>query len=137
MGRKQTGVSGFGGMASDGPGWARPYRVEWGEVVGHRVRRLRQTRQWALKDLAERVPQPEGGRSRAGYVSRLERGWTSPQLYVYIAVAEAFGVLPGDLLGTEDLDRELTAEQRMLLGIAEELGLAPHEAAVRLVASGR
>jgi transcriptional regulator with XRE-family HTH domain len=134
MGRKQTVVEGFAGGPTDGSEWSRAYRLEWGEVVGHRIRRLRQARGWALKDVAARVAKPEGGRYSLGYFSRLERGWTSPPLYVYVAIARAFGVQPGDLLGVEELDREFNAEQRMLLRLVEELGLAPHEAAARLVA---
>lgn len=89
MGRRQTYVSGLAGGPLDGAGWARPYKVKWGEVVGHRVRRLRQARGWALQDMVE-----------------------------------------------EDLDREFTPEQRMLLDVTDELGLAPHEAAVRLLGAG-
>ena len=134
MGRKQTVVSHFAGGPLEGDGWARRYRVEWGEVVGHRVRRLRQARGWALTDLVREVPKPEGGHYSAGYFSRLERGWTSPPLYVYVALANAFGVLPGELLGVEEFDREFSPEQRMLLDVVEQLGLAPHEAAARLLA---
>jgi transcriptional regulator with XRE-family HTH domain len=133
MGRNQTVVSGFSGGPTDGDRWARGYRVEWGEVVGHRVRRLRQARSWSLKDVMRKVPKPEGGQYSGGYFSRLERGWTSPPLYVYVALAEAFEVPPGELLGVEELDREFSAEQRMLLGVVEQLGLEPHEAAARLL----
>jgi transcriptional regulator with XRE-family HTH domain len=136
MGRKQTYVS-YTAEVGDGVGWGRRYRLEWGEVVGHRVRRLRQARKWTLTDLARAVPKPEGGRYSAGYFSRLERGWTSPSLYVYVAIAEVFGLAPGELLGVEEFDREFTAEQRMLLRVVDELGLAPHEALTRLVSSGQ
>ena len=59
------------------------------------------------------------------------------RLYVYVALAEAFEVQPGELLGVEEFDREFSAEQRMLLRVVEQLGLAPHDAAARLVASKR
>jgi len=135
MGRKQTWVSHTADAFGEGDGWGRQYRVEWGEVVGHRVRRLRQGRDWALKDIARAVPKPEGGEYSPGYFSRLERGWTSPPLYVYIAIAAAFDLLPGDLLGVEEFDREFTPEQRMLLRVVEQLGLAPDEAVARLAAT--
>jgi hypothetical protein len=51
------------------------YYVEWGVVMGDRIGRLRQDRHWALKDLAQRVPKPDGGGYSIGYFSRLERGW--------------------------------------------------------------
>jgi hypothetical protein len=38
-----------------------------------------------------------------------------------------------ELLGVEEFDREFSPEQRMLLGVVEQLGLEPHEAAARLV----
>jgi len=133
MGRKQTYVSHFAGAPLDGDGWARRYRVEWGEVVGHRIRRLRQARGWALKDVVSKVPKPEGGGYSLGYFSRLERGWASPPLYVYVALAEAFEIAPGELLGVEEFDRAFSPEQRMLLEVVEQLGLAPHEAAAKLV----
>ena len=80
-----------------------------------------------------RVPKPEGGQYSGGYFSRLERGWTSPPLYVYVALAEAFEVQPGELLGVEEFDREFSPEQRMLLRVVEQMGLEPHEAAARLL----
>ena len=136
MGRNQTLVSGFAGGPTDGDRWARGYRVEWGEVVGHRVRRLRQARGWALKDVVRNISKPDGGQYSGGYFSRLERGWTSPPLYVYVALAEALDVQPGELLGVEEFDREFSPEQRMLLRVVEELGLKPHEAAARLLRGG-
>jgi transposase len=41
--------------------WMRGYRLEWGEVVGLRVRRLRNARDWTLQNLRERVRKPDGG----------------------------------------------------------------------------
>ena len=102
-------------------------------MVGHRVRRLRQARGWALKDVIRNVPKPEGGQYSGGYFSRLERGWTSPPLYVYVALAQVFEIQPGELLGVEEFDREFSPEQRMLLRVMDHLGLEPHEAAARLV----
>ena len=67
--------------------WRHPYYDEWGAVVGDRVRRLRQERRWTLNDLAGAVPKPEGGAYSGGFFSRLERGWTSAPLYVYVHIA--------------------------------------------------
>jgi len=133
MGRSQTLVSGWAGGPTDGAGWARAYKIEWGEVIGHRVRRLRLARDWKLHDLQERVRKPDGGFYSGGYFSRVERGWTSPPLYVYVKIAEALEVHPGDLLGIEAIDREVTPEQAMLLRVVERLGLAPDEVIARLV----
>lgn len=136
MGRKQTAISNWGGPG-DGPEWARAYKVEWGEVVGGRVRRLRTARGWRLRDLCEHVAKPDGQWYSGGYFSRLERGWTSPPLYVYIATAKALEVEPGELLGMEELEREVSREQRMLLAVVERLGLSAEEALARIAAGGR
>jgi transcriptional regulator with XRE-family HTH domain len=135
MGRKQTLIGHSAGDPIAREGWARAYRIEWGEVVGHRVRRLRTTHGWSLRDLSHRVPKPEGGFYSLGYFSRLERGWTSPPFYVYVKLAAAFDVHPGDLLGVEEFDRNLTREEAMLLRIVEGLGLTPDEAVVRLTSA--
>jgi transcriptional regulator with XRE-family HTH domain len=132
MGRHQTRVSGIG--LGDGDGWSKWYRLEWGEVVGHRIRRLRQARGWKIRDLQERVAKPQGGSYSGGYFSRVERGWTSPPMYVYIRIAEALEIPPGQLLGVEEFDREYSREQVLLLEVVERLGLAPDEAIARLVA---
>jgi transcriptional regulator with XRE-family HTH domain len=132
MGRHQTVVSGWAGGPRDGEGWSKAYKLEWGEVVGHRVRRLRQAREWALHDLQKRVPKPGGGRYSGGYFSRVERGWTSPPLYVYLRIAEALEIEAGALLGLETFDRELGPEQLLLLKVVERMGLTPEEAIARL-----
>ena len=132
MGRKETTIGAWSGGTSDRSEWLQGYRVEWGEVVGHRVRRLRTARGWRLSDLRESVRKPDGGSYSGGYFSRMERGWTSPPLYAYIATATALEVGPGELLGLEDFDREISREQRMLLAVVERLGLSPDEAVARI-----
>jgi len=132
VGRQQTRVSGWAGGPGDLEGWSKAYKLEWGEVVGHRVRRLRKARDWALRDLQARVPKPAGGHYSGGYFSRIERGWTSPPLYVYLRIAEAFEVPAGALLGLEEVDRELGAEQLLLLRVVDRMGLTVEEAIARL-----
>jgi transcriptional regulator with XRE-family HTH domain len=131
MGRHQT-LDGPTRGRRDGPRWSDPYFCEWSQVVGGRVRRLRLDRGWSLSDLAERVRKPEGGAYTGGYFSRLERGWASAPLYVYLAIAETLEVDPGKLLGEAEVGRETTASERALLGFVEAAGLAPEQAIVRL-----
>ena len=133
MGRYQTRVSSFRGPG-DGAGWRDPYRLEWGWVVGDRIRRLRHDRNWSLYDLSLRVPKPEGGCFSAGYFSRLERGWASPPLYTYIRVAEAFEVEEGRPLGPEAVQRDASPEETLLLEVLRRRGIDPAEALVRLAA---
>ena len=101
-------------------------------TVGDRIRHLRKARDWSLRDLAQRVPKPEGGHFSTGYFSRLERGWGSAPLYTYIKIAEAFGVDPGRLLGPEEVQRDITPEESMLLRVLERAGIDPADAIVRL-----
>lgn len=131
MGRYQTHVSHF--RRKDGPRWSDPYYLEWGVVVGDRIRRLRQERQWTLRDLALRVPKPEGGFFSLGYFSRLERGWASPPLYSYIKVAHALDVDESRLLGPDEVQRDATAEERLLLDVLRQRGIGPAEALIRLI----
>ncbi len=130
MGRHQTNVSSV--RLHDGPRWSDPYHVEWGVVVGGRIRRQRRERGWPLHELARRVRKPEGGNYSAGYFSRLERGWTSAPLYVYIAIAGALGVEPGVLLGPDEVQRELSPEEGVLLHMLRHAGIPPGEALARL-----
>ena len=65
---------------------------------------------------------PEGGVYSGGYFSRLERGWASAPLYVYLAIAVTLGVEPGWLLGEDAVGRETTAPERALLGFVKTRG---------------
>lgn len=121
-----------GEMNPNGPGRPDPYFCDWAEVVGRRVRRLRHERDWTLVDLARRVHKPEGGHYSGGYFSRLERGWASAPLYVYLVTAAHFGVRPGLLLGADDLQKEVTPAQDALLRVVDRMGITPEEAIVRL-----
>jgi hypothetical protein len=56
---------------------------------------------------------------------------------VYVKVAEALGVHPGDLLGVEEFDRGVTREQAMLLRVIERLGLTPEDVIELLTANAR
>ena len=87
------------------------------------MRRLRHEHEWTLVDLARRVYKPEGGHYSRGYFSRLERGWASAPLYVYLVTAD-------------DLQKDLTPGQVALLRVVERLGLTPEEAIARLAAPG-
>jgi transcriptional regulator with XRE-family HTH domain len=62
------------------------------EIVARNVRRLRAERGWSQEELAERVDLHRTN------VSKLERSLHSLSLDNLYWVADAFGVMPGDLL---------------------------------------
>ncbi|MEA2373540.1 MAG: Helix-turn-helix domain [Thermoleophilaceae bacterium] len=133
MGRHRIHVSRAEHGFSGGPRWADPYYCEWSVVVGDRIRRLRKAREWSLRELASHVERPGGRPCSAGYLSRIERGWASAPLYVYLVVADALGVAPGRLLGPDDAEREVDQAEEMLLAVLQKLEMDPAEAVARLV----
>ena len=141
MGRNRLYARGIASAYRAGPGSGAPdrYRCAWGAVVGDRVRRLRQARDLTLHELAGLVHKPEGGHYSSGYFSRLERGWASAPLYVYLAIAAAFDVDPGVLLGPDAACLETSEAEAMLLRCLRGLGVEPHEALLRLteIVSGK
>jgi transcriptional regulator with XRE-family HTH domain len=116
----------------EGPRFNDPYFCEWSLVVGERLRRLRTARQMTLKELSELTVKPEGGGYSLGYLSRIERGWASAPLYVYLALAAALGVEPGPLLGPDDVERPVSEAEMTLVRILRRLDLAPDEAIAEL-----
>ncbi|MDP8942766.1 MAG: helix-turn-helix domain-containing protein [Actinomycetota bacterium] len=114
------------------PRWRDPYHCEWSIVVGDRVRRLRDARDLSLRELADALGKPEGGRYSGASLSRLERGWASAPLYVYLAIAAALEVEPGRLLGPDDVQRPVTEAELTLVRTLRRLDIAPDEAIARL-----
>jgi transcriptional regulator with XRE-family HTH domain len=130
MGRHLTSIRSVG---DPGPEWSRRYRCEWGEVVGGRVRRLRVAHGLTLAQMAGSFQRPDGGHYSPGFLSRLERGWASPPLWVYVVLAERFGVEAGRLLGPDHVATEFGEAELTLLRLARRLRIEPDEAIARLV----
>jgi transcriptional regulator with XRE-family HTH domain len=129
MGRHVTRIRSVGDA---GPEWSRRYRCEWGEVVGGRVRRLRRAHGLTLARLAGIFHRPDGGHYSPGFLSRLERGWASPPLWVYVVLAERFDVAPGRLLGPDHVAMEISEAEVTLLRLLRRLRMEPDEAIARL-----
>lgn len=124
MGRHKIYVNGLS-HGFGGPRWSDPYHCEWSIVVGDRIRRLRNRRGLTLKGLCELVTKPEGGHYSIGYLSRLERGWASAPLYLYLALADALGVEAGRLLGPDDAARSVSEAEMTLVRYMRRLDLSP------------
>jgi len=130
VGRKQTHIP--EAYWREQPRWYRNYHTEWSGVVGDRIRRLRRGRDLTLQNLADKVERPDGGRYSISYYSRLERGSSSPPLYVYLAIAECFDLHPGRLLGPDDAERDATAEEMVLIRFLRRTRVSPDDALARL-----
>lgn len=115
MGRHQIQVSTLATGYRGGPRWSDPYHCEWAVVVGDRIRRMRNARRLTLHDMTRLVHKPNDGSYSAGYFSRLERGWATAPLYVYIAIADVFEVLPGHLLGPDSAQMPVTEGELTLV----------------------
>src|SRR4051812_19526018 len=121
----------------DRPAWQRAYRIEWAEVVGSRVRRLRRAHDMSLTTFSANVIRPDNSRYSPSYYSRLERGWGVPPLHIYVAIAAVLGVHPGRLLGVDDAERDVNAEEMTLIRVLRREDIAPDEVLHRLLASPR
>ena len=87
-----------------------------------------------LASLCELVERPAKGRYSPGYFSRIERGWPTAPLHVFIGIARALEVEPGALLGPDDVQREVTGGEMTLVRTLRRLNIAPDEALARLSA---
>ena len=115
--------------------WAGRYRCEWGRIVGGRVRQWRQQAGLTLTDLGPMALRADGGQYSASFFSRLERGWASPPLFVYISLAEAFGAQPGRLLGLDEAVSQVSEAELTVIKLIRRLELQPEEAILRLTRS--
>jgi transcriptional regulator with XRE-family HTH domain len=132
MGRPRVHVTALETGYPAARGWPHRYKTEWGIVVGDRVRRLRRSRDLTLRELAEMIVRPDGGHYHGGYMSRLERGYSFAPLYTYVVAADALGIEAGRLLGPDDVQREVSEAEHMLLRFLRDAGVTPHDALGRL-----
>ncbi len=102
-------------------------------MIGGRIRRLRQSRGLTLVQVAGQIMRPDGGHYSHGYLSRLERGWASAPLHLYLSLAEVLDIDPGRLLGPDDCQVEVSEAELSLIACLREIGLAPHQALARLL----
>jgi transcriptional regulator with XRE-family HTH domain len=132
VGRHRLYNRGLANGYRTGPKWPDPWHCEWGVVVGDRIRRLRRARNLTLADLATEVHKPEGGHYSPGYISRLERGWATAPLYVYLAIADVLGTDPGRLLGEDAALQDATESEMTLLMSLRLMRIQPEVALARI-----
>jgi transcriptional regulator with XRE-family HTH domain len=75
---------------------------DYSRMLGARIRRLRNELDLTQAETVNLVEHPRGGRYSTGLLSRIEKGWANPPLFVYIHIAEVLGVEPAVLLGAEE-----------------------------------
>ena len=89
-----------------------PYYCEWADVVGGRIRRLRQAQRMTLRDLAEAVVSAERRLHSIGYLSHLERGVASAPFFTYVAISQALDEQPGRMFGLDPVGPEPDSAER-------------------------
>ncbi|CAA9498402.1 MAG: hypothetical protein AVDCRST_MAG45-1134 [uncultured Solirubrobacterales bacterium] len=114
------------------PRWRDPYHCEWSIIVGDRVRRIRRAKDLTLRNVSDLLYRPYGGQYSVASLSRLERGWASSPLYVYLAVADVLEVEPGRLMGPDDAERPVSEPEAALLSLLRRAEMTPDEAIARL-----
>ncbi len=102
--------------------------------MGRRVRTLRQNAGLKIFEVATDIRRADGRPYSTSFVSRLERGWASPPLYVYCLLAARFEVAPGELLGSEGVERPISDAELKLVRVVRRLGLSPEDAIAVLAA---
>jgi transcriptional regulator with XRE-family HTH domain len=99
--------------------------------VGGRIRRLRNARGISLRGLSGAVLLPGDTRPSVGYLSRLERGWSSPPLFTYVAIVDALEADAARVFGPDMVDAD--PAEALLLRCLRDAGIEPHEAIMRLL----
>jgi transcriptional regulator with XRE-family HTH domain len=110
-----------------------PILADWALVVGNRIRRMRAARGWTLLDLSREAPRADGSHYSLSYLSRIERGWASAPLFVYLTIASGFEIDPGRLLGTDAAMLDASEPELTLLRTLREMAIAPHEVLAQLI----
>jgi len=114
--------------------WELLYRTPYTEMVGARIKRARTSRDLTQGRLAERVRRPRGGIYTKGFLSRVEKGYASSPLYAYAHIAEALGIEPGRLMGSDETQKPLSEAEMTMVRFIRRVGIKPDEAIARLAA---
>jgi transcriptional regulator with XRE-family HTH domain len=115
--------------------WEFFYRTPYTEMVGSRLRRLREARGLSQETVRYGVRRPRGGPYSQSLISRLERGYANAPIYVYVHFAEAFELAPEVLLGPDDALKPVPEAEVILLRVLRQLSISPDTALARILAS--
>lgn len=117
--------------------WELLYRTPYSEMVGARMRRARLARNLTQGGLLKMVERPRGGTYSSGLLSRIEKGYANPPLYVYMHVAEALGLEPGRLMGSDETQKPISEAEMTLVRFLRRAQIKPDEGIASLTLSGR
>jgi transcriptional regulator with XRE-family HTH domain len=108
------------------------FRTPYTDLVGLRLKRLRQARGLSQHAARHQVRRPNGASYSQGLLSRLEKGYGNSPLYVYIHFAEVYEVDPGRLMGSEEAQKPISEAEMTLIRYLRRVGVSPDEAIARL-----
>jgi transcriptional regulator with XRE-family HTH domain len=111
------------------------FRIPFTELVGLRLKRLREARGMSQHAARHQVRRPNGAPYSQGLLSRLEKGYGNSPLYVYVHFAEVYGVDPGRVMGSEDAQKSISEAEMTLVRFLRRVGMSPDEAIARLAGS--
>jgi transcriptional regulator with XRE-family HTH domain len=112
--------------------WELMYRVPYTQMVGARLRRLRESRGLTQSQALQRVRRPRGGTYSQGLLSRIEAGYANSPLYAYVHLAEAYGLEPGRLMGSDDAQKPISEAEMTMVRFLRRAGIPPDDAIARL-----
>jgi transcriptional regulator with XRE-family HTH domain len=108
------------------------FRTPYTELVGLRLKRLRESRGLTQNAARHGVRRPNGAPYSQGLLSRLEKGYGNAPLYVYIHFAEVYGVDPGRLMGSDEAQKPITEAEMTLVRYLRRAEISADEAIARL-----
>ena len=115
--------------------WELFYKTPYTELIGSRLRRLREGRGLSQNRVRHSVKRPRGGPYSQSLISRIERGYANAPIYVYTHFAEAFELAPEVLLGPDDALKPVAEAEMTLLRVLRRLSISPDEALARVTAN--
>jgi transcriptional regulator with XRE-family HTH domain len=77
---------------------------------------------------SEGVERPRGGSYSNGLLSRIEKGYANSPLYVYMHLADALGLDPGRLMGSDETQKPISEAEMTLIRFCRRTRIAPDEA---------
>jgi transcriptional regulator with XRE-family HTH domain len=102
-------------------------------LIGQRLRRMREARGLSQGAAIRRVKRPGKDVTYSQpLLSRMEAGYTSTPLYVYLQIADVYRIDPGRLLGPEEAVKEAGEAEMALIEFIRQLRISPAEAMARL-----